>query len=181
MIRLFFIPTVLLVIMQVFLGCQAEPDPVVVETQVDPQEVAKRPVDPAETREEKALAYALRYLELKEESPEAAEAELRKAYDLFAQGDDTLWEEYFETMKRLLHPDGFTLVTALRAEEIELELARKNNEPHDYIKGLEQSVEELRNMVNQMKAMGIDATTAIFGRFDRAKHNHGDENEDEDK
>lgn len=180
MIRLLFIPTVLLVIMQVFLGCQAERDPIVVETQVDPQEVAKRPVEPA-TREEKALAYALRYLELKEESPEAAMAELRKAYDLFAQGDDTLWEEYFETMKRLLHPDGFTLLDALRAEEIELKLARKNNEPHDYIKGLEQSVEELRNMSNHMQAMGIDVTTAIFGHFDRAKHNHGDENEDEDK
>lgn len=43
MIRLLFIPTVLLVIMQVFLGCQAERDPIVVDTQVDPQEVAILP------------------------------------------------------------------------------------------------------------------------------------------
>lgn len=114
---------------------------------------------PIEKRLEKSGELLIRYLDLKNKDPEASLKTLKNAFYIVAKGEHPLMEEWLEIVPRIVGVDEALLIDLQRLNEIELEIARHNNENREYIHELEETGEELQAAINDLKAQGLDPKT----------------------
>ena len=114
---------------------------------------------PIEKRQEKAAEMMIKYLNLKDEDPEASLKALKNAFYLLAKGEHPLMEEWLEIIPRVVGVDEGLLTDLQRLNEIELEIARHNDEDREYIHELEETGEELQDLIDDLKAQGVDPNT----------------------
>ncbi|MDE0425964.1 MAG: hypothetical protein OXN25_13975 [Candidatus Poribacteria bacterium] len=114
---------------------------------------------PIEKRMEKSGELLIRYLDLKDKDPEGSLKTLKSAFYIIAKGEHPLMEEWLEIVPRVVGVDEGLLTDLQRLNEIELEIARHNNENREYIHELEETGEELQAAINDLKAQGLDPKT----------------------
>lgn len=114
---------------------------------------------PIEKRQEKAAEMMQEYLNLKDADPEASLKALKNAFYLVAKGEHPLMEEWLEIIPRVVGVDEGLLTDLQRLNEIELEIARHNDEDREYIHELEETGEELQDLIDDLKAQGLDPNT----------------------
>ena len=114
---------------------------------------------PIEKRQEKAAEMMIKYLNLKDEDPEASLKALKNAFYLLAKGEHPLMEEWLEIIPRVVGVDEGLLTDLQRLNEIELEIARHNDDDREYIHELEETGEELQDLIDDLKAQGVDPKT----------------------
>ena len=153
-------------------GCDHDPDGVDEETSVsiveklseeDKADLANKleSLDyllsrPLEQRVAKSNEYMLKYLELEDkDSPEALEA-LRISLYIHAKGDHPLLEEWIVLAHKIFREKEATLPELLRGKQIELQIARDNDESRKHIKTLEEDVEQFEHQIKDLKAQGVN-------------------------
>lgn len=153
-------------------GCDRDPDGVDEETSVsiveelseeDKADLANKLESlnyllsrPLEQRVAKSKEYMLKYLELKDkDSPEALEA-LRTCLYIHAKGDHPLLEEWVILTHKIFREKEATLPEFLRATQIELQIARDNDESRKHIEALERSVEQVEDQIKDLRAQGVN-------------------------
>ena len=114
---------------------------------------------PIEKRKEKAGEMMLKYLALKDEDPEASLEVLKSAFYIIAKGEHPLMGEWLEITPRIFGVDEGLLTDLQRFNEIELEIAKHNNEDKDYINELEKFHDELQDQIDDLKAQGVNPNT----------------------
>lgn len=112
-----------------------------------------------EKRQEKAAEMMQKYLDLKDADPEASLKSLKNAFYLLAKGEHPLMEEWLEIIPRVVGVDEGLLTDLQQLNEIELEIARHNDEDREYIHELEETGEELQDTIDDLKAQGLDPNT----------------------
>ena len=110
---------------------------------------------PLEQRLVRSKEYVLKYLELKDkDGPKALEA-LRISLYIHAKGDHPLLEEWIALTHKIFREKEATVPELLRATQIELQIARDNDENQKHIKILEENVEQLEHQIKDLKAQGV--------------------------
>ena len=111
---------------------------------------------PLEQRVARSKEYMLKYLELKDkDSAEALEA-LRISLYIHAKGDHPLLEEWVVLAHKIFREKEATVPELLRGKQIELQIARDNNESRKHIKVLEEDVEQFEHQIMNLKAQGVN-------------------------
>ena len=67
--------------------------------------------------------------------------------------------EWLEIIPRVVGVDEGILTDLQQLNEIELEIARHNDEDREYIHELEKTGEELQDAIDDLKAQGLDPNT----------------------
>lgn len=114
---------------------------------------------PIEKRREKAGEMMIKFLDLKDEDPEASLKALKNAFYIMAKGEHPLMGEWLEIIPRVVGVDEGLLIDLQRLNEIELEIARHNDEDREYIHELEEAGEELQEAIDDLKAQGLNPNT----------------------
>ena len=153
-------------------GCDHDPDSVDEETSVsiverlseeDKADLANKlkSLDyllsrPLEQRVARSKEYVLKYLELKDkDGPEALKV-LKISLYIHAKGDHPLLEEWVVITHKIFREKEGTVPGLLRGTQIELQIARDNDESQKYIKSLEENAEQLEHQIKDLKAQGIN-------------------------
>ena len=153
-------------------GCDHDPDSVDEETSVsiveklseeDKADLANKleSLDyllsrPLEQRVARSREYMLKYLELKDtDNPEALKA-LRISLYIQAKGDHPLLEEWIVLAHKIFREKEATLPELLRGKQIELQIARDNDESRKHIKALEEETEQFEHQIKDLKAQGVN-------------------------
>ncbi|MEH0007927.1 MAG: hypothetical protein V6Z82_04315 [Flavobacteriales bacterium] len=169
--RYTLIVNIFLSLLSGFLGCGSEQDITtenssIVLSDSEKTALAEEPASvehslqlPREEREKKVREMLRKYLDLKDKDPEASLKALENAFYLVAKGEHPLMEEWLEIMPRIVGVDESLLTDLQRLNEIELEIARQNDEDREYIHELEKTGEELQAAINNLKAQGLDPKT----------------------
>lgn len=111
---------------------------------------------PFEQRVAKSTEYMHKYLEFKDkDSREALEA-LRTSLYIHAKGDHPLLEEWVVLTHKIFREQEATLPELLRAKQIELQIARDNDENRKHIKTLEEEIEQLEHEIKDLKDQGVN-------------------------
>lgn len=111
---------------------------------------------PLEQRAARSTEYMHKYLELKDKDvPKASEA-LRTSLYLYAKGDHPLLEEWVVLTHKIFREQEATLPELLRAKQIELQIARDNDENRKHIKTLEEDVEQFEQEIKDLKDQGVN-------------------------
>lgn len=111
---------------------------------------------PLEQRIARSKEYVLKYLELKDEDgPKALEA-LRISLYIHAKGDHPLLEEWVVLTHKIFQEEEATVPELLRGTQIELQIARDNDESQEHIKVLEENAEQLEHQIKDLKAQGVN-------------------------
>ena len=97
-----------------------------------------------------------KYLELKDkDDPEALEA-LRTSLYIHAKGDHPLLEEWVVLTHKIFRKKEATVPELLRGNQIELQIARDNDESRNYIKTLEENAEQLEHQIKDLEDQGVN-------------------------
>ena len=111
---------------------------------------------PLEQRVARSQEYVRKYLELEDKgSAEALEA-LTMALYIHAKGDHPLLEEWVVLTHKIFREKEATVPELLRAKQIELQIARDNNENRKHIKALEEDAEQFEHQIQDLKAQGVN-------------------------
>ena len=111
---------------------------------------------PLEQRIARSKEYTRKYLELKDkDDPEALEA-LRISLYIYAKGDHPLLEEWVVLTHKIFREQETTLPELLRAKQIELQIARDNDENRKHIKTLEEDIEQFEHEIKDLKDQGVN-------------------------
>lgn len=114
---------------------------------------------PIERRQKKAAEMMKKYLDLRDEDPETSLQSLENALYILAKGEHPLMEEWLELALRIIGANEGLLIDLKRFNEIELEIARHNDEDKNYIQVLEAADEEFKEEIDNLKAQGINPNT----------------------
>ena len=131
----------------------------VLEEALPPQELASiEPFFnlPLQERNAKAAELTNTYIQLKDTDFKAAVIALKKSAYIIAKGPNPLLREWVEIGTRIIGVEEGLLVDLLRASEIELEIAQKNNEDEAYIEELKAQHKEVQAAIEHLKAQGVD-------------------------
>ena len=166
MIRFFIFLAFFIVFTTGNTGCDHDPDDSTVVEMLSEEDKADlanklKSVDhllslPLEQRVAKSEEYVRKYLELKDkDGPKALEA-LRMALYIHAKGDHPLLEEWVVLAHKVFREKEATVPELLRAKQIELQIARDNNESRKHIKVLEEDAELFEHQIQDLKAQGVN-------------------------
>ena len=111
---------------------------------------------PLEKRGEVAREHMLKYLELKDKESAAAIGELKIAFYILAKNYHPLMEEWLFLVPRVFGVDEGTLTDLLRLNEIELQIARDNDESPRYVKALEEQIEQFKAEIEDLRTHDIN-------------------------
>lgn len=114
---------------------------------------------PIERRQKEAAEMMRKYLDLRDEDPEASLKSLKNAFYILAKGEHPLMEEWLALALQIVGADEALLINLKRFNEIELEIARHNDEDRNYIQVLEETDEEFKVAIDDLKAQGINPNT----------------------
>ena len=111
---------------------------------------------PLEQRKARSKEYIRKYLEFKDkDSAEALEA-LRISLYIHAKGDHSLLEEWVVLTHKIFRKKEATVPELLRGNQIELQIARDNDESQNYIKTLEENAEQLEHQIKDLEDQGVN-------------------------
>ena len=111
---------------------------------------------PLDQRTEAVREYMTTYIEFKTEKPKEALKALRTSFYILAKGDHPLMEEWLVLVPKIFGVDEGLLTDLYRANEIELQIARDNNEDPRSIHVLEQQLKEFKLEISDLRAQGVD-------------------------
>ena len=111
---------------------------------------------PLDKRTEAVREYMTTYIELKTEKPKEALKALRTGFYILAKGNHPLMEEWLVLVPNIFGVDEGLLTDLYRVNEIELQIARDNNEDPKNIHVLEQQLKELNREISDLRAQGVD-------------------------
>jgi len=108
--------------------------------------------------EHPATTHLRNYLRLKKKSPDSALVELIQ-HAKFAFQEHSKAAEWAQLVARLDGDGRASLPDRLRLSRLELEMARDNNVPAEYLKSLEEKVLVLEEVEKELNAEGTDPHT----------------------